>query len=184
VVHVSASMFLTLDGVMEAPHVWHPAYASDESVAMLADQMANAGAMLLGRRTYEEFASYWPHQHSEVPLADATNSIRKYVVSRTLAKPEWNNTTVLSEGLVAAVRTIAEQESSVLVPGSADLVLGLLRADLLDELRITLDPIVVGHGRRLFPDGCDVTRLELLDSCPFPRGVTHLVYRPAERVPA
>jgi dihydrofolate reductase len=106
---IYASMFLTLDGVMEAPHVWHPAYVSEESRTVLAEQMASATAMLLGRRTYDDFAGYWPYQPSEVPLAHATNSIRKYVVSRTLSAPGWNKTTVLDAGLVAAVRVLKEQ---------------------------------------------------------------------------
>lgn len=177
-VHVSASMFLTLDGVMEAPHVWHPAHVSDESMAVLADQMADATAMLLGRRTYEEFAGYWPHQPSGAPLAEATNGIRKYVVSSTLSEPEWADTTVLTGGVAAAVRALARRESRVLVPGSAQLVRGLLREGLLDELRIMLDPLVLGDGRRLFPDGSAPTRLELLDSRRLPNGVIHLVYRP------
>jgi dihydrofolate reductase len=70
---------------MDSPHLWHPAYVSEESLAMLADQLDDATAMLLGRQTYEDFAGYWPHQSSDVPLADATNGIRKYVVSRTLS---------------------------------------------------------------------------------------------------
>nr|WP_277750845.1 dihydrofolate reductase family protein [Nonomuraea polychroma] len=180
VVHISASIFLTLDGVMEEPHVWHPPYASQESLALLDEQMANATAMLLGRRTYEEFASYWPHQTNDVPLAEATNAIRKYVISRMLSKPVWDNTTVLTKGMVAAVRTLAGRESSVIVPGSAQLVHGLLRAGLLSELRIMLDPLVVGRGHRLFPEGSALTELQLIDSRRLPRGVTYLVYRPVE----
>ncbi|WP_260729943.1 dihydrofolate reductase family protein [Dactylosporangium roseum] len=175
---IYASMFLTLDGVMEAPQVWHPAYASEESITMLAEQMAGATAMLLGRQTYEDFAGYWPRQPSEVPLADATNNIQKYVLSRTLSEAGWNKTTVLDGDLVEVVRTLKEQEHSVLVPGSAQLVRGLLHEHLLDELRITLDPIVVGSGRRLFPGGSPTTRLELRDCRPLPHGVIYLVYRP------
>lgn len=179
-VHISASMFLTLDGVMEGPHLWHPPYTSDESLALLDEQLAGATAMLLGRRTYEEFAAYWPYQPKDVPLAEATNAMRKYVVSRTLSRPGWNNTTVLSEGMAAAVRTLADREPAVMVPGSAQLVRELLSEGLLSELRITLDPLVAGHGRRLFPDVGASTRMELIDSRRLPRGVTYLVYRPAE----
>jgi len=175
---VYASMFLTLDGVMEAPHVWHPAYVSEESMAQLAAQIDGVTAMLLGRRTYEDFAGYWPHQPSEVPLADATNSIRKYVISQTLDAAAWNNTTVLNGDIVEAVRGLKEHEGDILVPGGARLCRLLLRERLLDELRITLDPIVVGRGRRLFADASPETRLELLTCRELPRGVTYLVYRP------
>ncbi|GIH95142.1 dihydrofolate reductase family protein [Planobispora siamensis] len=178
-VHISATMFLTLDGVMEAPHLWHPAYVSDESLAVLAGQLAGATAMLLGRRTYEEFAGYWPHQPDDVPLAGATNGIRKYVLSRTLGNPGWGDTTVLGEGVRAAVRTLAEREERVLVAGSARLVRELLERGLLGELQITLDPLVAGRGRRLFADGAAPVRLELTGSRRLPHGVAHLVYRPA-----
>ncbi|GII04387.1 dihydrofolate reductase family protein [Planobispora takensis] len=130
-IHISATMFLTLDGVMEAPHLWHPAYVSEESLAVLAGQLAGATAMLLGRRTYEEFAGYWPHQPDDVPLAAEINGIRKYVLSRTLANPGWGDTTVLGEGVQAAVRTLAEREERVLVAGSARLVRELLDRGLL-----------------------------------------------------
>jgi dihydrofolate reductase len=147
-------------------------------MALLADQMGDATAMLPGGQTYEDFAGYWPYQPSEVPLADATNGIRKYVVSQTLSSAGWENTTVLDGDLVATVRALKEHEHSVLVPGGAQLVRGLLRERLLDELRITLDPIIFGSGRRLFPEGTATTRLELLDSRRLPHGVTYLVYRP------
>jgi dihydrofolate reductase len=175
---ICASVFLTLDGVMEAPHAWHPAYASEESLAILADRMGSATAMLLGRRTYEEFAGYWPHQPLGTPLAEATNGIRKYVVSQTLSEPGWANTTVLTGSLATAVRTLKNEEGDVLVPGGAHLVHGLLHEHLLDELHIMLDPIVVGSGRRLFRDGSAMTRLELFDSRDLPHGVTYLVYKP------
>ncbi|GAA3381794.1 dihydrofolate reductase family protein [Cryptosporangium minutisporangium] len=175
---ICASVFMTLDGVVEAPHVWHPAFVSEESLAALSDQLTDATAMLLGRRTYEEFADYWPDQPSDVPLADATNSIPKYLVSRTQPAAQWNNTTVLDAGLVAAVRAVKERERSVLVPGGAQLIRGLLREHLLDELRITLDPVIVGSGHRLLVDGLPQTRLELLDVRRLPHGVTYLVYRP------
>jgi dihydrofolate reductase len=175
---IYASMFLTLDGVMEAPHVWHPAYVSEESMTMLAEQMAGATAMLLGRRTYEDFAGYWPRQPSEVPLADATNNIRKYVLSNTLSEAAWDKTTVLDGDLVTATRALKEREHSVLVPGGARLVQALLREHLLDELRITLDPIVVGSGRTLFADRSSTTRLQLGDSRRLPHGVIYLAYRP------
>lgn len=175
---IYASVFLALDGVMEAPHVWHPAYVSEESMAVLADIMGSATAMLLGRRTYEEFAGYWPHQPREVPLAEATNRIRKYVVSQTLSEPRWANTTVLTGDLTAAIRTLKDEEGDVLVPGGAQLVRGLLHEHLLDELHIMLDPIAVGSGRRLFPEGSAMTRLDLLDARRLPHGVTYLVYKP------
>src|SRR5262249_29754481 len=138
---------------------------------------------LLGRRTYEDFAGYWPHQRGDIPLADATNGIRKYVISQTLTAAAWNNTTVLNGDIVAAIRGLRKDEGDILVPGGARLVRLLLRQRLLDELRITVDPVVLGRGRQLFPEGSpDIveTRLELLDRRELPLGVSYFVYRPLD----
>lgn len=183
-VHISASVFLTLDGVMEAPHVWHPPFVSGKSLAILEQQLATADALLLGRRAYEEFAYYWPQQPESMPLAAATNGIRRYVVSRHLTDPSWGDTRVLATGLTEGVRQLAERESDllagresrVLAVGGIELIRGLLRAGLVDDLRIMLDPQVVGAGRRLFTGGFRLPRLELVEAQPLPHGVLHLVY--------
>jgi dihydrofolate reductase len=176
-----STTFLTLDGVMSDPHVWHPAYASDESLRMLGDQIDAADAMLIGRRTYEEFASWWPGQDDSVPLARRTNAMPKLVVTATLDTVEWTNSTIVAGELFGAVKRLAA-DAQIAVPGSGTLVRALLDAGLLDEMRLYLDPLVVGHGRRLFDDVLPQISLELVQQSALPKGVMYLVYRPtAER---
>jgi dihydrofolate reductase len=172
-----SSTFLTLDGVMSDPHVWHPAYASDESVTLLAEQLDAADAMLLGRRTYEGFAAYWPHQDDSVPLARRTNEMPKHVVTSGRGPLTWTGATVVEGDLVTAVRRLAA-DHDLLVPGGAVLLRSLLAAGVLDEMRFYLDPLVAGRGVRLFADGAAPTRLELVDRRPLPKGVEYLAYRP------
>jgi dihydrofolate reductase len=172
--------FMSLDGVMESPDRWHFAHYSEEMGQDLRSQLESAGAMLLGRVTYEEFASYWPHQPSDAPFADLNNSIRKYVVSTTMDKAEWNNTTVINRDVPEAIRELKHQHGSDLhIAGSATLVQSLLEAGLLDELRIQLSPVIVGSGKRLFREGAPSTELKLVESKSLPNGVVTLVYRPA-----
>jgi dihydrofolate reductase len=173
-----STTFLTLDGVMADPHVWHPAYASREALDLLESQVAAAGTMLIGRRTYEEFASWWPGQGDEVPLARVTNAIRKDVITSTLDRLDWNNAHLAGPDPVAAARRVVEDHRDVAVPGSATLVRALLTAGVLDELRVTVDPYVAGAGKRLFPDDGPEVRLELVDHRSLPNGVQYLAYRP------
>jgi dihydrofolate reductase len=134
---------------------------------------------VLGRATYEEFVAYWPQQPEDNPFARRTNDIRKYVVSTTLDRADWNNTTVIDGDLLEAIRELKRQPGADLqVAGSATLVRSLLREGLLDELRIQLSPVVVGSGRRLFQDGPGPMGLSLVESRTLPRGVLALVYRP------
>jgi dihydrofolate reductase len=172
-----SSTFLTLDGVTSDPHVWHPAYASDESLALLGEQLDAVDAMLLGRRTYEGFASYWPDQDDTVPLARRTNEIPKHVVTSRRQPLTWTGATALAGDLVAAVRRL-KADHELIVPGGAALLRSLLAAGLLDEMRFYLDPLVVGQGLRLFADGAATTRLDLVDRRPLPNGVQYLAYRP------
>lgn len=177
--------FMSLDGVMEAPERWHFAYYSDELGQQLRTQLESAGAMLLGRVTYQEFAAYWPQQPPDTPFADLNNNIRKYVVSTTLDKATWNNTTLINRNIPEAIRQLKRQPGGDLhLTGSATLVRSLLQAGLLDELRFQLSPVIVGSGRRLFGDGAAAIGsmgLQLVESKTLPHGVLALVYRPAAR---
>lgn len=173
-----STTFLTLDGVMADPHVWHPAYASDEALDQLDGQVRAAGALLIGRRTYEEFAAWWPHQPDDAPLARTTNAIRKEVVTSTLDHLDWHNAHLAGPDPVAAARRATEAHGEVAVPGSATLVRALLAAGLIDEVRITLDPYVAGRGLRLFEDGGPEVRLALVEQRSLPHGVQYLAYRP------
>jgi dihydrofolate reductase len=174
--------FMSLDGVMEAPDRWHFAYYSDEMGQELREQLASAGAMLLGRVTYEEFAAYWPRQPRDAPFADLNNHIRKYVVSTTLDKANWNNTTLINRNIPEAIGELKQQPGGDLhITGSATLVRSLLEQGLLDELRIQLSPVIVGSGKRLFRDGAASMGLQLVESKTLPCGVLALAYRPAAR---
>jgi dihydrofolate reductase len=178
--HIYASTFMSLDGVTESPDQWHFAYYSDEMAADLRQELESAGAMLLGRITYEAFASYWPSQASHVPFADLNNTMRKYVVSTTLDKADWNNTTLINNDIVRTLHELKREPGSDLhVAGSATLVRSLLEEGLLDELRIQMSPIVVGSGKHLFPEGVPLKKLELVRSTALPKGVLKLIYRPA-----
>jgi dihydrofolate reductase len=173
---VIASLFLSLDGVVESPEKWHLQYVNDEMGAVIGQAMSEADAFLLGRVGYQEWAEYGPAADNE--LADYMNSARKYVVSWTLTAADWQNSTLLEGDISEEVPELKQQPGkNITVSGSATLVRSLLAANLLDELRLMVHPIVVGSGRRLFEDG-DRKPLELVDSRTFSTGVVDLTYRP------
>jgi dihydrofolate reductase len=174
-----SSHFITLDGVVSDPHVWHPRYASGESVERLLGEMNATSTHLLGRTTYTEFASFWPTQTG--PIADVTNVIPKHVVSRSLSDVDasWGDTTVLRGDPAEEVARLKEDHDIVGVHGSGTLVRALLAAGLIDEVRLTLDPVVIGEGRRLFSEADTPSAdLELVDVATYPLGVVQLTYRP------
>jgi Dihydrofolate reductase len=178
---IVAGVFVSLDGVIEAPHEWHFPYFNDEMGAAVDTQMAASDAMLLGRVTYEEFAGYWPSVSADdEPIAAYMNDTSKYVVSTTLKTAAWKNSTVLSgDRFVEEVTKLKQQPGkNITVTGSATLIQSLLQADLLDELRLLVHPVVVGKGKRLFRDGADLKRLKLVESKTFQTGVLSLVYQP------
>ncbi len=179
---IVAGLFISLDGVVEAPHEWHFPYFNDEMGEAVDSQIAAADTMLLGRVTYQEFAAYWPHQGSEVELADHMNTTPKLVVSTTLDRVEWQNSTLI-KGNVAEELTRRKQQpgKDISITGSATLVRSLLRDGLLDELRLLVHPIVVGLGKRLFEQGSDQTALKLVESKTFSTGVLYLTYKPAAK---
>jgi dihydrofolate reductase len=179
---ITASLYVTLDGVVEAPEQWHFAHHNEEFLQALYDEVEASDAMLLGRRTYETFAAYWPHQSSEVPMADQMNNTTKYVVSTTLTDPEWQNTSVIAGDVNARLAELKEQPGKNLaVTGSATLVNGLLRDGLLDELTLLLHPVVVGGGasQRLFADAADRVPLDLVDVQRFATDVLRIKYAKA-----
>jgi dihydrofolate reductase len=144
--------------------------------------MAAADAMLLGRMTYQEFASYWPGVSSEdQAFADHMNNTPKYVVSRTLEEHlEWNNSTLIKGNLAEEISRLKRQPGKDIgITGSVTLVQTLLQEDLLDELGLIIHPIVVGSGKWLFEDGGVPKELKLVVSKTFSTGVVYLTYRPA-----
>jgi dihydrofolate reductase len=166
--------FITLDGVMEDPGGGEKdtfdrggwAFQFDRGAdgdRFKLDEILAADVQLLGRRTYEGFAKAWPTMSDPVGFADKVNSMPKYVVSSTLADPEWNNSTVIGIDDVAKLK---EQYDEILVAGSAQLVQGLVERDLVDELRLMVFPVVLGAGKRLFGDDPAQHALTLVETRP------------------
>lgn len=174
---INAGLFIALDGVIEAPQTWQGSYFNEEMGAAVGQLMASNDAMLLGRHTYDEFAAYWPGADPSDPVTAQMNGTQKYVVSTTLEKAGWENSTVVS-GDVKAELLELKRGKQLGVTGSATLVRWLLQEGLIDELHLLVHPVVVGAGKRLFEPG-EKIQLRLIDSTAFSTGVLHLVYGPA-----
>jgi dihydrofolate reductase len=178
---IVAGLFISLDGVVEAPEQWHFPYFNDEMGEAVGSQMAAADTMLLGRKTYEEFASYWADKGSDVEFADVMNSTPKLVASTTLEAVDWRNSTLLGKDVAQELgRLKQEPGKNISITGSPTLVRSLLRDGLIDELRLLVHPIVVGSGKRLFVDQEERVPLKLVDSKTFSTGVLYLTYVPAD----
>jgi dihydrofolate reductase len=177
---IVATEYVTLDGVMEAPQAWSFDFWSDEAAQFKLDELMGSDALLLGRVTYQEFAAAWPSMTDEAGFADRMNSITKYVVSTTLRNPEWNNSQVISTNVADELSRLKQEPGQdILLSGSADLFTSLVAANLIDEYRLMLHPVVVGRGKRLFREGVGKTALRLVDTKPFESGVVVLFYEPA-----
>jgi dihydrofolate reductase len=182
--------FVSLDGVMEDPggseHTKNGAWTfkfnrGDEGNKFKIDETNNAEAQLLGRVTYEGFAEAWP-QRSGDPFSDKFNSMPKYVISRTLKKADWNNSTILKGNVVEEVKNLKQRlQGDILVSGSAKLVQTLIANDLVDQLNLMVFPVILGSGKRLFGDTSVMKMLRLAESKPVGDGVLIVVYRPAEK---
>jgi dihydrofolate reductase len=178
--------FVSLDGVMEAPgggeEYKHGGWTfeierGEEGDKFKLDELVEAEAQLLGRRTYEGFAAAWPKMNDEAGFAEKMNTMPKYVVSSTLENAEWENTTVLSGDLVTEVERLKQDvDGVILVAGSAQLVQGLIENDLVDELRLMVFPVALGSGKRLFGETADKKPLKLADSKTVGDGIAILTY--------
>jgi dihydrofolate reductase len=174
----------SLDGVIQDPAGdegfsrggWVGRIATLPEVAQVAlDEALGAEALLLGRRSYEWLAARWPSRSGE--LADRLNSLPKYVVSSTLADPDWNNSTVLKGDVVAEVAKLKDDlEGEIVVPASFQLVHTLIDHDLVDELRLKIFPVVLGAGERLFGETSDKKPMRLVDAQTLGDGVAFLTY--------
>ena len=186
--------FMSLDGVMQAPGGpeedptggfthggWSVNYWDDVMGAQMGESMGRPFDLLLGRRTYEIFASHWPH--STEPGADELNAATKYVASRTLDRVDWANSHLLEGDVLDAVRRLKEQEGPELqVMGSADLLQTLQRHDLVDEYRLMIFPLLLGTGKKLFGGGEVPTSLRLADSKVASTGVVIATYERAGEI--
>jgi dihydrofolate reductase len=177
---IVAWLISSLDGVVESPESWSSPYMNDEVNAEIGAGMAPAGSVLLGRRTYQEMAAYWPQQDGN-PFADYLNNSTKYVVSATLDTLEWANSHLVTGDLAEELATLKQQPGeSLLVLGSPTLVRSLLRQGLLDELTLNICPIVLGSGLRLFNGSTDHLPLKLVEATTYSSGVLRARYQPAK----
>jgi dihydrofolate reductase len=175
---------ITLDGVIEAMDDWFgPAGDDPESdqsdvEAALSKQMAAADAFLVGRKTFEQMRDYWPKQTDDTTgITDYLNRVSKYVVSSTLVDPDWEHTTVLRGPVGEEIRALKSKPGrDIVTTGSITLVHGLIASGLVDEYRMFLHPVVLGHGRQLFIDA-RFPKLQLVETRPFRSGIVLLRYR-------
>jgi dihydrofolate reductase len=184
---IVAAEFMSLDGVIEGPDKWHFPYFNDEMGAAQMAIQAETDTILLGRRTYEEFAGVWPNRTAADtgPIADFMNDTPKLVASTTLKAVEWKNSKLLGGNVARELAGLKGQPGkNIFIIGSATLVRSLLNDGVLDELHIMLDPVVVGSGKRLFEDVSDQMALKLVDSKAFSTGVVSLTYAPPQKAPA
>jgi dihydrofolate reductase len=170
--------FLSLDGVMENPG-WTFPYWNDEIANFKAEETNASDALLLGRVTYQGFAAAWPNSTDQG--APYFNSVRKYVVSTTLDKAEWNNSQIISENVVEEIRKLKQQDGrDITVHGSGKLAQTLIANDLVDVYRLLVYPVVLGKGQRLFEEGTTAT-LNLVETRSFSSGVAALIYEPVRK---
>lgn len=182
------SDFVTVDGIIEAPgfdehpdgrNAWALRVQHEENERYNVEQVMNADALLLGRRTWQSWAAFWPTATGNVALAERLNAMPKYVVTRTLERADWNNSTIISGDIAAEVRRLKERPGGdLMVYGSADLVDELLKHDLVDEYRLAIYPVILGSGKRLFRDRIDMHQLRLVTSRVLDGNVVLLVYEP------
>jgi dihydrofolate reductase len=177
---VVAGLFITLDGVVESPGTWQEHFDEDMGEAMM-EQLTSQDAVLLGRVTYQEWASYWPTATDE-PFASFINSTPKYVFSTTLDSVEaWENSTLIKGDLAQEIAQLKQLPGkNIGTAGSPTLVSSLLEQDLLDELILLVHPVVAGNGKRLFKDGGSLKRLQLLSSKTTRTGTVILTYQPLQ----
>lgn len=179
---IAASLFISLDGVVQDPADWHFPYFDDAMGAAVTSQLADT--LLLGRKTYDSFAGAWPDREAaggeDAGYAKTLGDARKIVVSRQPLEFTWRNSELLRGDLVEAVTALKEEPGGrIAMSGSVSVVRRLLAAGLLDELHLLVHPIAVRRGERLFDEGDETIPLELIRSETFKTGVLYLVYRPA-----
>ena len=187
------SAFMTVDGVMEAPgfdehrdgrNAWALRLHDPESQEWNAEQIRNADAVLLGRVTYQIWAAFWKAADPANEMTQRLHALPKYVVSRTLQRADWVNTTILSGDAIAEIEALkARPGGDLVLYGSADLAATLVARGLIDEYRLMVFPVLLGSGKRLFADRQPLQHLRLVSSQTFPKGICLLTYVPEDQAP-
>jgi dihydrofolate reductase len=188
------SAFVTVDGVMQSPGMpeedreggfehggWQVPYFDDETGQVMVEEISRFDALLLGRKTYEIFAGYWPYVGDDDPIAAKLNAAPKYVASRSLETAEWQNTTILRGEIVDEVARLKREYDEIAVSGSGNLVQTLLRHDLVDRVSLWIYPVLLGSGKRLFAHGTVPAALGLVHSTTYANGAVNLTYERAGR---
>jgi dihydrofolate reductase len=178
---VIVSEFVTLDGVMEAPHLWSFQFGSEEQQKYKFDELFASDALLLGRVTFQGLAAAWPNMKGTGEYGERINSMPKYVASTTLTEMEWNASLIKGDLAEEVSRLKQQSGQNILVFGSCELVNTLTQLDLIDEYRLMVFPIVLGSGKRVFRDGSEKKVLRLVETKTFSSGVVVLTYQP-ERI--
>lgn len=178
---VKAALFISLDGVVEAPFLWSFEHFDEDMEVVLSKEISTTDAVLMGRVTYDEWAPYWPTATDE-PFASFINKAPKYVVSTTLKNVDaWQNSTLIKTDVVEKIREMKQQPGKdIAITGSPTLVWFALQNGLLDELTLTIYPVIAGSGKHLFRDGDALQRLKLTNSKMSRTGVAILTYQPRE----
>ncbi len=189
---INAALFITLDGVVEAPgpadttlpeqRGWSMPFTSDEVGEVIGASMMSSDAMLLGRRTYEGFAAFWPNMPEDDPFGQIMNNQTKYVVSTTLKKAEWKNSHLIQGDVVAELAALKQQPGKdINIVGSGTLTRSLIEAGLVDELQLMLCPVVLGVGKRLFEDAHFTQTMKVLEARAFDSGMIYLRFQPEKQ---
>jgi dihydrofolate reductase len=173
------STYATLDGRMEELRDWVIPYNDDAAAAYHSELLKNSDGLLLGRKTYETFATIWPPRSGEHPYVDKINSMAKHVASTTLKDLKWENSRLIEGDVADGVAKLKQQPGQDLVMyGCHGLMPTLLEHDLIDEHRVLVHPVLWGRGRSLLPDGAKHVNLQLIDSTVVASGIVVLAYRP------
>jgi dihydrofolate reductase len=191
---IIAATFVSLDGVMQAPGGpdedptggfrfggWTFPYFDEALGASIGEVFGKPFDLLLGRKTYDIFAAYWPQYKGgpDAPIAEAFNKVTKYVASRSTRKFDWKNSQWLGDDTVASLKKIkAGDGPDLLIQGSSDLIQTLLKHSLIDEFTVLVFPVLLGKGKRLFGDGTVPSGLKVIKSQSYPTGVVVMIYRP------
>lgn len=187
---IIASEYVTLDGVMEDPGGaegfkyggWSFQFWSEEASKYKYDELVASDALLLGRVTYQGFAAAWPTMKDTGEFGERMNSLPKYVVSTTLDKAEWNNSTIIKANVVEEVSKLKVMPGQdILIGGSGDLAHTLTQHNLIDEYRLMVYPVVLGIGKCFFREGANALQLQLVETKTFSSGVVVLTYQPARK---